>query len=96
MGEDTTEHDIQEERGPEAESPTENRQKEETDAAKIRVRRLLQSAIEKVDAVLNSKEYKPTLGDYLKLMQLEKEFEADEPKEIVVRWVGPMPQKESK
>ena len=33
------------------------------------------------------KEVKATLGDYIRLVQLQKDLEADEPREIKVTWV---------
>ena len=36
-------------------------------------------------------EFKPTMAEYLKLVQLEKEFEEEEMKEIKVTWVEPTP-----
>jgi len=34
-------------------------------------------------------ELKPTLGDYIRLMQLRRELEENEPKNIEVKWVDP-------
>ena len=34
-------------------------------------------------------EFKPTLADFLRLVQLEKEIGEEEPKEIKVTWVEP-------
>ena len=34
-------------------------------------------------------EPKGTLGDYIRLVQLQKELEGDEPKDITVTWVEP-------
>jgi hypothetical protein len=36
-----------------------------------------------------SGEFKPTLAEYLKLVQIEKEFEEDDVKEIKIKWVEP-------
>ena len=38
---------------------------------------------------LRKAEFKPSLADYLKLVQLEKEIGEEEPKEIKVTWVEP-------
>jgi|ERR1035437_9986624 hypothetical protein len=55
-----------------------------------RVSKLLDSAIHKVEAKLSAKDYKPTVAEYLKLLQLEKELEGQQlDKEIHVTWVGP-------
>jgi len=49
------------------------------------VNRMIQSFEEK----LEKKELKGTLGDFIRLLQLEKELEDEQPKEIEVRWVEP-------
>jgi hypothetical protein len=49
------------------------------------VRRLLDS----VEKKLGGPEIKATLADYIRLVQLRKELEEDEPKEIRVTWVEP-------
>ena len=55
----------------------------------IRVAELLTTAISGMQARLTSGEFKPTLGDYLKLLQLEKEMAEGGPTEIKVTWVDP-------
>jgi hypothetical protein len=47
------------------------------------VREAIASAMEKLEA----SHMKPTLADLVRLLQIEKELDADEPREIVVRWV---------
>ena len=42
---------------------------------------------DEIDA--EKKELKGTLGDFIRLLQLEKELEDEQPKEIEVRWVEP-------
>jgi hypothetical protein len=50
------------------------------------VKRLLKN----VEKKLSGKEVKATLGDYIKLVQLQKELdEEQQPKEIKVTWVEP-------
>ena len=49
------------------------------------VNKMLQSFEEK----LKKDELKGTLGDFIRLLQLEKELEDEQPKEIEVRWVEP-------
>ena len=49
------------------------------------VNRMIQSFEEKLD----KQELKGTLGDFIRLLQLEKELEDEQPKEIEVRWVEP-------
>ena len=38
---------------------------------------------------LAGKDVKATLGDYIKLVQLQSELEDEEPKDIQVTWVEP-------
>ncbi len=38
---------------------------------------------------MKAPDFKPTLGDYVKLLQLEKEMEQGAPTEIRVTWVEP-------
>jgi hypothetical protein len=48
--------------------------------------------IEQLGARLTEQEGKDarvSVSDYIRLLQLQKEIEADEPKEIHVRWVDP-------
>jgi hypothetical protein len=60
---------------------------------RIRIGELLEKAVKKFEATLEGGSFKPTLAEYLKLLQLEKEIEAREfeegPKEIKVTWVDP-------
>jgi len=51
---------------------------------------------EVVDGLLNEVrnrvqkgELKPTLGDYIRLMQLKRELDENEPKNVEVKWVDP-------
>ena len=55
----------------------------------LRISELLASAIQGIEERLKSSEFKVTLGDYLKLLQLEKEMEEEAPTEIKVTWVEP-------
>ena len=54
---------------------------------KIRVSELLEATITKMAEKLKSDDFKPSIGDYLKLVQLEQELEEDGAKEIKVTWV---------
>jgi hypothetical protein len=63
---------------------TERKQKKKTQAA---VEKLLKN----VEKKLAGKDVKATLGDYIKLMQLQTELEEEEPKDITVTWVDPKP-----
>lgn len=56
---------------------------------KIRVAELLDKAIAAFETRMDAKELKPTIGDYLKLLQMEQEIEQESPKEIKVKWVEP-------
>ena len=56
---------------------------------RIRISDLLSAAMTSFETGANQKEFRPSLAEYLKLLQLEREFEADEPKEITVRWIEP-------
>jgi lipoate-protein ligase A len=56
---------------------------------KIRVAELLAKTIEGIEERLKDKTFKPTMGDYLKLLQMEQEIEQETPKEIKVTWVEP-------
>ena len=49
------------------------------------VNKLLQSIEAKIDA----KELKATLGDFIRLLQLQRELEEEQPREIKVTWVEP-------
>lgn len=56
---------------------------------KMRIAELLGKAAESFTGPEGEVEFKPSLAEYLKLVQLEKEFEEDEIKEIKVKWVEP-------
>jgi len=58
---------------------------------KLRISELLLRAIEGFEGRMKSQDFKPTLAEYLKLLQMEQELNAteDKPKEIKVTWVDP-------
>jgi len=58
---------------------------------KVRVAELLETAIEKLKARLKANDFKPSVADYLKLVEMEEELEqgSDAIKEIKVTWVEP-------
>jgi hypothetical protein len=56
---------------------------------KMRIAEILEQAAESFAKAKRGEKFKPTLTEYLKLVQLEKEFEEEEAKEIRVRWVSP-------
>ena|SRR5579862_9677156 len=49
---------------------------------------IIKTLVEKVGKQLAKGEAKATLGDYLKLLQLQKEMKAEEPRDIRIRWVS--------
>ena len=56
---------------------------------KMRIAELLEQAAENFTGKDGKADFKPSLAEYLKLVQLAKEFEDDEVKEIRVKWVAP-------
>jgi urease gamma subunit len=56
---------------------------------KLRVGEVLAQVITKMEERLTSEDVKPSVADYLKLLQMAKEFGDDTPKEITVTWVEP-------
>jgi hypothetical protein len=50
---------------------------------------VVEQIIEKVEQKLGEGDVKATLGDYIRLIQLQKELEDEEPGEITVTWVDP-------
>ncbi|HTT65837.1 MAG TPA: hypothetical protein VMG35_28500 [Bryobacteraceae bacterium] len=49
--------------------------------------RIVRKAIESIEQKLGSDDMKMTLADLVRLLQIEKELDADEPREVRVRWV---------
>lgn len=58
---------------------------------RVRLMELLESAIDKMQKALQADGFKPTVGDYAKLVQMEKELDeaVSEAKEIRVTWIEP-------
>ena len=50
---------------------------------------LVEKAIETIEQKLGDREVKATFADFIRLLQLQKELQADEPREIKVTWVDP-------
>jgi hypothetical protein len=50
---------------------------------------VVEQILEKVEQKLGEGDVKATLGDYIRLVQLQKELEDEEPGEITVTWVDP-------
>lgn len=57
---------------------------EETDKAK-----LIEMAIQKMEKKLASNEVKASIGDFIRLLQLQKEFYGDQPRQVTVTWIEP-------
>ena len=57
--------------------------------AKTRVSTLLKKAIKSFDERIAANDFKPTIAEYLKLVQLEQDSEQNTPKEIKVTWIDP-------
>ncbi|HUE05637.1 MAG TPA: hypothetical protein VMR62_39205 [Bryobacteraceae bacterium] len=53
--------------------------------------RIVRKAIENIETRLGTQEIKPTVADLVRLLQIEKELETDEPREVRVRWVESEP-----
>jgi len=58
---------------------------------KVRLAHLISKAREGFEERLKGNDLKLTLADYLKIVQLEKEIDEGEPREIKVTWVDPVP-----
>ena len=56
---------------------------------KLRIGEVLKSVVTKMEESLTNSEFKASLTDYLKLLQLEKELGTEVPQEIKVTWVEP-------
>jgi len=62
---------------------TERKQKKKTQAA------VVDKLLKNVEKKLAGKDVKATLGDYIRLVQLQQELEEEEPGDITVTWVEP-------
>ena len=58
---------------------------------RVRLSDLLDKAIEGIEERFKAKDFKPTMADYLKLLQMEIELEQEDTREIKVTWVEPTP-----
>ena len=58
-------------------------------AEKTRIKKLVREAIDGIERRFSDEKTPPTIGDYLKVMQLQKEIEDEAPKEIKITWVEP-------
>jgi hypothetical protein len=48
---------------------------------------LIEKAIHSIEDKLESNELKATIGDFIRLLQLQKELQDEQPREIKVTWV---------
>jgi lipoate-protein ligase A len=56
---------------------------------KLRISEVLRTVVTKMEDALTNSEFKASLTDYLKLLQMEKELGTEAPQEIKVTWVEP-------
>jgi hypothetical protein len=70
-----------------ASEETENTGQEEKSPGKVES---VKRAIELFELKLAGGEMKPTVGEYVRLLELQKELDGDEIKEIRVKWVEPV------
>lgn len=78
----------------EAEAGAGSKRKPRQTSSKAQKRRrkeaaLVEQMMENLEGKLKSGELKPTMGDFIRLMQLEKELEDEQPREIKVSWIEP-------
>jgi hypothetical protein len=59
------------------------------DSERARVSETLDRAIKSVEERIQANDFKPTIAEFLKLVQLSKELAQDDVKEIRVTWVEP-------
>lgn len=50
---------------------------------------LIGAIIHKIENQLKDGNVKATVADYIRLLQLQKEYYGDEPRQVVVRWIEP-------
>jgi hypothetical protein len=50
---------------------------------------IVSEAIRSIEEKLKADKLKPTMGDFIRLLQLEKQLEDEQPTEIKVSWVEP-------
>ncbi len=63
--------------------------KKPAEAPRRRIENRVESAIRGLEKRIHDEKSPLTIGDYLKVMQLQKELEDEGPKEIKVTWVEP-------
>ena len=62
-------------------------------ASRARIEKIIEKAMQGVEAKLGNN-VQLTLQDCLKVMQLQKELEDEQPTEVTVTWIDPEPKKE--
>jgi hypothetical protein len=50
---------------------------------------VVEKVIESIEQKIEKEDIKATLGDFIRLLQLRKELEEEQPREIEVTWVDP-------
>ena len=68
---------------------TVNEEKPAPRTLRVRISDLLDKAIVGIEDRLKAQDFKPTMADYLKLLQMEIDLEQEEIREIKVTWVEP-------
>jgi hypothetical protein len=58
--------------------------REQSDASRAN---LVEKALHSIEEKLGSSEVKATFGDFIRLLQLQKELQIDRPQEIKVTWI---------
>ena len=56
---------------------------------------LVAKAIESMENKLAASDVKATFGDFIRLLQLQKELQIEQPREIKITWIDPSEKKES-
>jgi hypothetical protein len=62
---------------------------ETTDERPLTKAELVGNVIKDIEGKLSRNELKPTVGDFIRLVQLKKELDEEQPREIEVSWVEP-------
>jgi len=62
---------------------------------RVRVGELLEQIVADIEQQIKEDKFKATTAEYLKLIQLQKEFDQDEAKEITVTWINPSERREN-
>ena len=68
---------------------------EEKEASNRRIANLVDKALKGMEARLAIEKEPLGIADYIRLMQLQKEIEEEQPREIKVTWVDPEPKKQT-